>query len=111
MLKLLLKGKIIASGNKVAEWRIHNNNQSAGLNQKKINIELDSVKNIAGFARPFFEESVIDNWEKKMIAFFRSAYIESLIRKPADITSFKYIVSHFSFDYVYFRQLIKYLVK
>ncbi len=109
--KLFVYGKIIISNRKVALWRWDDNNQSSSLSEQNINRELDSITDIGNFAKPFFTDDIISLWKKRMIKYMEATYIELLIHKPRHPSSLKYIFKKFKLDIIYFKQVIKYLVR
>lgn len=108
--RLFLRGKIMLCGKKVATWRYHDGNQSSNLNQQNIQTELNSISEIAKFARPYFKDSQIKVWERKMKRYIKSTLIELLIYKPKSFSSIKYILKSFSWNYIYFKQLVRYFI-
>jgi glycosyltransferase involved in cell wall biosynthesis len=111
MSKLFLMGKIIISGKKVAMWRWDDNNQSAGLTEQNLYKELDSISDIANFAKRFFAIETITDWKNRMNNYMETTYIELLIHKPKDVSSLKYIFKKFKWDIIYLKQLVKYLIR
>jgi glycosyltransferase involved in cell wall biosynthesis len=108
--KLLLTGKIIISGKTVAHWRQHDDNESGGLNEQNIKKEINSIEDIAAFAVPYFTKEQIEYWEKKMKAYIIATYIELLTKRKITLKAFKYILKNSSFNFIYFKQLLKFLI-
>jgi Glycosyltransferases involved in cell wall biogenesis len=109
--KLFLKGKIILSNRKVAMWRWYSANQSHSLSEQNIRKELDSITDMAKYARPYLPHDAIGRWEKMMKKYIETVYIELLINKPRRRSSLRYILRKFTWDIIYFKQLIKYFIR
>lgn len=109
--KLFLQGKVIICGRTVAHWNLHDSNQSSGLSEENIHRELNSIHNIAVFAKPYFTHNSLMRWEKEMKRYMVETYIELLINRPRRSSSLKYIMKHFKPDMIYFKQLIKYFIR
>jgi hypothetical protein len=105
--KLMLKGELVLSGKKVAQWREHESNESGSLNEKTIAKEIQSIEQLAEFAQPFFSSSQLTVWENKMKEYMVTTYIELLTKRPVTLQSVKYVLKKFRWNSIYFRQLVK----
>lgn len=111
MAKLFLQGKLLLSGRKVAEWRLHGENQSSGLNEKNIEKEMASIDDLAAFAGPYFKENAIENWRNRMKAYMVTTYIELRNQQPRSWGSLVYLLKNFKWDMVYFKQLFRWFFR
>ena len=109
--KLFLKGNVIISGKTVAHWRQHSYNESQTLDEKNIEKERLSIEQLSQFASPYFNETQLKKWEKKMKAYIITLYIELLTKKPVTVRSLKYTVRHLSWNITYFKQLIRLIIR
>lgn len=107
MAKLMLRGKLVLSAKKVAQWREHEGNESGGLNERTIEKEMQSIDQLADIAKPFFSNDQLVTWANKMKEYMVTTYIELLTKKPVTLQSIKYVLKKFRWNTIYFRQFVK----
>lgn len=111
MAKLFLQGKLLLSGRKVADWRLHGENQSSGLDEKNIEKEMASIDELAAFAAPCFANKTIEKWRDRMKAYMVTTYIELRNQQPRTRASLVYLLKHFKWNLVYFKQLFRWFIR
>jgi len=111
MAKLFLQGKLLLSGRKIAEWRLHGDNQSGGLNEHTIGKEFASIDSLAEFAKPYFTATEVAHWQKRMKAYMVTTYIELRNHQPRSWSSFSYLLKHFKLNPVYLKQFFRWFVR
>lgn len=105
--KLFINNKLLISSKKVAIWRKHAVNESASLDEEKINDELAAINELADFAARQLPVKPVEKWRIKMKAYLLSNYLNMQTTAKQKRVVLKSLIRNFNFDYVIFKQLLK----
>lgn len=105
--KLFLKGKLLLSSKKVAHWSIHQNNESASLDEKKLAQEIDAINELSDFALNHYPHHQLKQWKKKMRGYVLSVYVDMQHTAKQKRRAFKQVLNNFAWENLHMRQLVK----
>ena len=107
MAKLFLKGKILASSEKVAHWSRHQNNESTSTDEKKLRQEMNAIDELSNFALDYYPQDRLKQWSRKMKGYTLSTFVDRHHTAKQKRSAFKQVLINFEWDKLHIRQLIK----
>jgi len=86
-LRLLLHGNVFVSNEVISVWNVHTSNASLYSNLKDYFNNIKCLKYVKNYARRFFNEELLDKWEKEILSIYLRMLVLRTVRERKFLSS------------------------